>query len=63
MAEAAKGLVLTQAAQFGVKGAVKKELETGENYQKLVREADERIDKDRLHYAQAYKKASAYMAR
>lgn len=56
-------IILNDAAQFGIKGATKKKLKAGKEYQMLVQEADKKIDEDRFRYAHAYKKASTYLAR
>lgn len=56
-------IILSEAAQFGIKGATKRKSKVGKKYQELVREADKKIDEDRFRYAHAYKKASTYLAR
>lgn len=56
-------IVLSMAAQFGIQGATKSKPEKKKEYQKLVHEADKKIDEDRFRYAHAYKKASTYLAR
>lgn len=57
-----EGIVLSKAAQEGIKNVKKSRQETGENYQALVKEAGDRIEKARAQYAVAYKEASAYLA-
>lgn len=56
-------IVLSKAAQFGIKGTTKRKPQAGKKYQELVREADKKIDEERFRYAHAYKKASTYLAR
>ena len=56
-------IILSEASQKGIQGVTKKKPKMGKTYKKLVKEADERIDKDYFRYAEAYKKASTYLAR
>lgn len=56
-------IALSKAAQSGIQGATKSKPKTGKKYHKLVQEADKKIDEDRFRYANAYKKASSYLAR
>lgn len=56
-------IILSEASQKGIQGVTKKKSKVGKAYKKLVKEADERIDEDRFRYANAYKKASTYLAR
>lgn len=56
-------ILVSEAAQFGIKGTTKRKPKVGKKYQELVREADKKIEIDRFRYAHAYKKASTYLAR
>ena len=56
-------IILSEAVQFGIKGATKRKPKVGKKYQELVHAADKKIDEDRFRYAHAYKKASTYLAR
>ena len=56
-------IVVSEAAQFGIKGTTKRKFKGNKKYQALVDEADKQIEEDRFRYAHAYKKASSYLAR
>lgn len=56
-------IIISEAAQFGIKGTTKSKPVKSEEYKKLVNEADKMIEENRFQYAHAYKKASAYLAR
>ena len=54
-------IILSDIAQNGVKGAVKKKIRMSNKYKEAVREADERIEDAHVRYAKVYKKASTYL--
>lgn len=56
-------IIVSEAAQFGIKGTTKSKPVKSEEYKKLVNEADKMIEENRLQYAQAYKNAKNCLAR
>lgn len=56
-------IILSEAAQTGIKDVTEKKMNESESYKKLVEEADQRIEESRHRYAAAYRKAASYLAR
>lgn len=54
--------MISDAAQTGIQGTTKRKLEYNKEYQEIMRQADERIEEGRSRYADAYRKASTYLA-
>ena len=56
-------IVLSDASQFSITGALKVKVKHNKEYLDLVKSANKRIDEDRRYYALAYKRASSCLAR
>ena len=56
-------LILSEASQKGIQGVTKRKSTMSDSYKKLVMEADKGIDEDHARYANAYRKASRFLAR
>lgn len=54
--------VISEAAQVGIQGAIREKIEYSEEYQTIMSQADIRIEEGRSRYADAYRKASTYLA-
>jgi|GEM_PF-2406601 len=56
-------IILSEIAKNGVKNAKVVKSGTSKKYNKLVKEADDRIDAAHINYANVYKRAATYMSR
>lgn len=56
-------IILSEEAQNGIQGVTQRKMKISKSYQKLIDEADQKIDESRSRYANAYKKATSYLAR
>lgn len=55
--------IVSEATQFGIQGVTKRKPVKSERYKELVKESDKNIEKNRIYYANAYKKAFSCLAR
>lgn len=56
-------LVLRDACYNGIKNVEERKIQNKPQHEALVKEANKRIEKNRIRYATAYKNASSYLGK